>query len=74
MITKIFVEHPRSVGESYGQHCVRANSFGLKMIIAGIACCIHGIIPACFKNTGSHTIKKLHCNMITHRTSVHNDM
>lgn len=64
---RFFTEHPRSVGESYAEHCGVATRFGLAMIGGGIACLIHGLLPAFFKRTGSDTIRRLHAEMVNHR-------
>lgn len=63
MIRGLFLDHPRSVGEGYGQHAAIAAHFGGTMIIAGLACCIHAIIPALFKRTASDAIKELYGEM-----------
>jgi len=55
-----FTDHPREVGETYGEHLVNASRFGVKMIGGGIACLIHGLLPFLFVNKGSETIKGLH--------------
>ncbi len=60
---RLFTEHPESVGESYSEHFVFANSFGLKMILGGLACCLHGIFPWVFECTGSNTVRKLHADL-----------
>ncbi|HEX2886602.1 DUF6356 family protein [Vineibacter terrae] len=62
-----FVDHPASVGESYGQHMGMAFSFGGRMILAGIACLLHGLLPFLFVTTGSAMIRGLHQEMVTHR-------
>ena len=59
-LMRIFTDHPASVGESYSEHLVFANSFGFKMILGGIACCLHGIFPWMFKCKGSQTVQELH--------------
>jgi hypothetical protein len=63
-------EHPRSVGESYGEHLVVAGSFGVTMIGAGIACMVHAIVPGLFTRTGSWAIEHLHGRMVTNRHRV----
>jgi hypothetical protein len=68
MIFRLFVEHPRSVGESYFQHMASATSFGVRMVAAGFACLLHGLLPFLFVRTGSSTIRHLHDAMITHRS------
>jgi hypothetical protein len=62
-----FSDHPASVGESYGEHLVMASGFGFKMILAGLACLIHGLLPFLFVRTGSATINALHTRMVTNR-------
>ncbi len=65
-----FTDHPASVGESYLEHMDSAFSFGSRMVIAGLACLLHGIFPFLFVKTGSSTIRHLHDAMITHRSRV----
>ncbi|HEY5339163.1 MAG TPA: DUF6356 family protein [Rhizomicrobium sp.] len=67
-ITKIFTNHPNSVGETYGQHMATALSFGTRMVAAGGACMLHGLFPFLFVKTGSTTVRHLHDEMITHRS------
>jgi hypothetical protein len=69
-LTAIFTSHPRSVGESYGQHMASAFSFGSRMVAAGVACLLHGLFPFLFVTTGSQTVRHLHDRMITHRSRV----
>ena len=68
MITKAFTEHPASVGETYGEHLVMASGFGVRMVIGGLACILHGIFPFLFVKTGSKQIESLHGEMITNRS------
>ncbi len=67
MLNRLFVDHPRSVGESYPAHLMVATRFGVTMIGAGLACLVHGLVPALFKSTGSRAIGDLHQRMVTHR-------
>ncbi|MEP3227521.1 MAG: DUF6356 family protein [Parasphingorhabdus sp.] len=64
---KVFTDHPQSVGETYAEHFVVASSFGLPMILAGLACLMHGIFPFLFEKTGSNLVKKLYDRMVTNR-------
>jgi hypothetical protein len=68
--SRIFTAHPRSVGESYWQHMASAALFGGRMIAAGCACLLHGLLPFLFVTTGSRTVRHLHDRMITHRSRV----
>jgi hypothetical protein len=37
------------------------------MILGGLACLVHGLLPFLFVRTGSATISALHTRMVTHR-------
>lgn len=70
MIKRAFTEHPESVGESYGEHFVHANSFGIRMVFGGIACMLHGFLPFLFVKTGSKQIESLHGRMVVNRSKL----
>jgi hypothetical protein len=63
-----FTDHPASVNETYFQHMGMAFGFGGRMLVAGLACVMHGLFPFLFVRTGSKTIAELHGRMVTHRT------
>ena len=60
MLDRLFLDHPRSVGESYGEHAAVAARFGAALIVAGTACLVHAAIPALFPRTASGTVKRLY--------------
>ena len=62
MFERIFLEHPRSVGETYLEHQRSAFGFAMSLARAAIACFIHGLVPAVFRETGSSTVSRLHSN------------
>ena len=64
---KMFVEHPRSVHESYLEHLIQAFSFSFLMLIGGIACFIHGLLPGFFMQSGSRIIHHLFERMAQNR-------
>ncbi|MEO0419445.1 MAG: DUF6356 family protein [Pseudomonadota bacterium] len=64
---RLFVEHPATVGESYLEHLQAASGFGLKMVTAGFACLLHGLLPFLFIRTGSEAVTELHERMVTKR-------
>ena len=70
LIRRAFIEHPASVGETYGQHLAHASGFGLRMILGGIACMIHGLLPFLFVKTGSRQIESLHGRMVVSRSKL----
>jgi len=67
MFARLFTDHPRSVGETYGEHALMALNFSLRMLLASIACLIHAAIPGLFTKTGSAIITGLHHDMVLHR-------
>jgi hypothetical protein len=65
--SRAFTEHPASVGESYSEHMGQAACFGLRMMFAGFACLVHGVLPFLFVRTGSRAISELNERMVTNR-------
>jgi hypothetical protein len=63
----LFTDHPASVGETYVQHMGSASFFGSRMILAGLACMLHGLLPFLFTSTGRRTIEVLHERMVVNR-------
>jgi len=56
---RLFQAHPVSMGETYWQHQRHALCFGSRLIVAGLACVIHALVPALFVRTGSTTVVRL---------------
>ena len=52
----LFARHPAEHGETYGQHFRVAASVGGPMVLAGLACLVHAIVPFWFKTTASRTL------------------
>lgn len=77
MLRRVFVEHPESVGESYGEHMSVASWYGFRLLGAGLACMVHAVLPCLFVRTGSTTIERLHGHMTgrlgPHATSTDTD-
>ncbi len=66
-LIRAFTAHPASVDESYGEHLVRAIGFGVRMVLAGLACLVHGFLPFLFVRTGSRAISELNERMVLNR-------
>jgi hypothetical protein len=56
---RFFTEHPATVGETYSEHFVFAISIGSRMVVGGLACMLHAVLPEFCKTTGSRTIRAL---------------
>lgn len=63
----LFTAHPRTVGETYGEHCGVALSFAGALLIAGLACAVHAVAPFLFTQTASRAVDRLHQRMVTGR-------
>ena len=55
----LFQKHLASCNESYIEHLINAALFGAKLVIAGIACIVHAILPFLFVNTASARVRIL---------------
>ena len=69
MFRRLFLDHPASVEESYGEHFMVAAGFGATMILGGLGALCHAVLPAVCTTTGSDTITKLHARMVAKRNA-----
>ena len=63
----LFTDHPASVDETYFEHLVAAGGFGVRMLVGGLACLVHAVLPFAFERTGSRIISVLHDRMVANR-------
>jgi hypothetical protein len=63
MIAKLFTDHPRTIGETYGQHARTALSFGWRMVVGGLACMVHAVVPGLFVKSASRIVVQLNAEM-----------
>jgi len=56
MLGRLFTEHPRSLGLSWYQHGTGALKIGAKLIGAGCAALVHGLVPGLFTDTAGRTV------------------
>lgn len=71
MLDDLLFEHPRAVGETYGEHQRRAFWFAGQFLRAGLGCLVHGLLPGLCKTTGSDTVKRLHGELTgRHHTAI----
>ena len=60
MFSKLFLDHPKAIGMSYGQHGAGAARIGFTMLGGGLLCLVHALIPGLFERTTSDIMEKLH--------------
>ena len=57
---RLFLSHPQTVDESYGEHFLFALGFAMRLLGAGLAALVHAIIPCLFETTASRMICEMH--------------
>ena len=67
MFDRIFLLHPRTVGETYLEHFGVASRFGRAMIGGGVKALIHAVFPNLCETSASDTIRRLHTIMVEKR-------
>ncbi|MEM6497163.1 MAG: DUF6356 family protein [Pseudomonadota bacterium] len=60
MINRLFLDHPKSVDESYLEHMGFALWFFSRLATAAGAALVHAILPCCFEKTASTIIAELY--------------
>lgn len=60
MFARLFVDHPRTVGESYFEHMGASFGVARRLLVAGAKCVVHGFVPGLCKTSGSDAIMALH--------------
>ena len=60
MFGRLFLDHPRSVDESYFDHLLFAGGFALRLLGAGAAALVHALVPCLFEKTASNMIAKMY--------------
>jgi len=56
MFGRLFLDHPRSVDESYFEHLLFAGGFALRLLGAGVAALVHALVSCLFEKTASQLI------------------
>ena len=69
---RLFLEHPRSLGMSWGGHGVGAVVIGAKLVGAGVACLVHAIVPGFFTQTAGRTVTRMYDHMAKRRAGAEN--
>ena len=57
---RLFVEHPSSLGMTWGGHCAGAVRIGAELIGAGCAAMVHAAVPGWFTETAGKTVTRIY--------------
>ncbi len=60
MIERVFLDHPRSVDESYFEHMAFAGRFAGTLLLAAGAALVHAVVPCLFEKTASRIVGDLY--------------
>lgn len=58
-LKRLFVDHPREVGESYVEHFGAAAGFGLKLMRLAACAFTHAVLPGLHKTTVSDEVRRM---------------
>lgn len=63
-VKSLFLAHPESLDETYGQHLRHAMSYSGRLFAASFCAFVHGLLPFLFEKTASNAIRRMHAEMI----------
>lgn len=63
MFRRLFLSHPRQMGESYLQHQRAALSLAVPLLGAGLAALLHAVIPGLCERTAGNAVRRLHARL-----------
>ena len=60
MFARLFIDHPRTVNESYFEHMGASLTVARRLTAAATKCLVHALVPGLCKTAGSDAIMKLY--------------
>ena len=69
LVDRLLFAHPRTVGESYAEHAGIASRFGATMVMGGVKCLVHAVLPAVFERSASDCVAKLNGELTRRRAA-----
>lgn len=67
ILDRLFLAHPRTVGESYLEHCAFAFRIGARLLLAGSAALVHAVVPCLCETTASRIILAMNAGIVARR-------
>jgi uncharacterized protein DUF6356 len=59
-LTRLFVDHPRSLGMGWAEHGIGALKIGAELLGAGCAAIVHAAVPGWFTETAGKTVTRIY--------------
>lgn len=60
VFSRLFTQHPRSLGMGWASHGIGAVKIGAELIGAGCAAIIHAAVPGWFTETAGRTVTRIY--------------
>ena len=57
ILSRLFVDHPKEVGESYGEHFGAASTYGWRLFKASMMAYLHAFVPGVCKTAASDRVR-----------------
>jgi hypothetical protein len=57
---RLFLQHPRSLGMTWGSHGIGAVKIGAELIGAGCAAIVHAAVPGWFTETAGKSVTRIY--------------
>jgi hypothetical protein len=67
ILDRVFLAHPRTVDESYLEHCCFAARIGSRLLLAGMAAMVHAIVPCLCETTASRIVLAMNSDIVARR-------
>lgn len=67
ILDRVFLAHPRTVDETYLQHCGFAARIGSRLLLAGMAALVHAIVPCLCETTASRIVLAMNADIVARR-------
>jgi hypothetical protein len=72
LASRLFLDHPRSLGMSWAGHGIGAVAIGARLVGAGCACIVHAVVPGVFTQTAGKTITRMYDHMTQRKAGAAN--
>jgi hypothetical protein len=66
-LDRVFLAHPRTVDETYLEHCAFAFRIGARLLLAGSAALIHAAVPCLCETTASRIVLAMNADIVARR-------
>lgn len=63
LLSRVFIDHPAHVDETYFEHMRFAGWFSSRLLLAGLAALVHAIVPCLFEKTAGNMIKEMYARI-----------